>query len=252
MHSLYRNAILLCLDLVILCSAAWADNPSRPRVLLLGDSIRMGYTPYVQADLADDADVYILEDNCRSTANAMLGDIPGTRLRSWLGSEEWDVIHLNFGLHDMEYPEGCQFPPDDLDLYEHYVPLGENPGEYQYNLREIIDIIQAHSPNATLIWATTTAVPPGGNRNPIDPLIYNDAAALVMADYEIPTDDLYTLSVVLRQDPTMCMSGADVHYTALGYQNLANQVTDSIRAVLPEPATCSLLAFGGLFFCRKR
>ncbi|MBN1556476.1 MAG: SGNH/GDSL hydrolase family protein [Phycisphaerae bacterium] len=113
--------------------------------------------------------------------------------------------------------------------------------------------MQAHSPDAALIWATTTVVPPDGNRLPTDPPIYNAAAATVMADYGIVTDDLYTLSVELRQDPAMYPPGYDVHYTALGYQNLADHVSESIRTALsPEPATVSLLCLGGLALLRRR
>jgi acyl-CoA thioesterase-1 len=252
MSPLARKSVLLILGLTIPGFAAWADDPTLPRVLLLGDSIRQGYAPYVQTYMAGEADVFAPSDNCRSTANAMLGDPPGTRLMGWLGGEQWDVIHFNFGLHDMEYPGDCQFPPDDPADYDPLVPLGEDAGEYQYNLRQIIDIMQAHSPNATLVWATTTAVPPDGNRLPTDPPVYNAAAATVMADYGIGTNDLYTLSVELRQNPAMYPPGYDVHYTALGYQNLASQVSDSIRAASPEPATLGIVAVGGLMLIRRK
>lgn len=66
-------------------------------VLILGDSISMGYTPHVRSLLAGHAEVVRPEENCGPTSHGL------ERIEAWLGDDDWDVIHFNFGLHDMKY-----------------------------------------------------------------------------------------------------------------------------------------------------
>ena len=70
------------------------DDPKLPRVLLVGDSISMGYTLPVRALLTGKANVHRPPTNCSSTASGL------KNLDAWLGPGKWDVIHFNFGLHD--------------------------------------------------------------------------------------------------------------------------------------------------------
>jgi hypothetical protein len=64
------------------------------RALLLGDSIRMGYLPFVRDALADLAEVVGPEDNCEDSGNVL------ANLERWLGAGAWGGIHFNCGLHD--------------------------------------------------------------------------------------------------------------------------------------------------------
>ena len=77
--------------------AAITDTPGLPRVLIIGDSISIGYTLPVRAQLRGRANVHRPKDNCGSTLVGL------ERLDAWLGNGKWDVIHFNFGLHDMSY-----------------------------------------------------------------------------------------------------------------------------------------------------
>jgi acyl-CoA thioesterase-1 len=65
------------------------DDPALPRVLLLGDSISMGYTAGVRALLAGKANVHRPACNCRDTAFAR------EQIATWLGRGHWDLIHFN-------------------------------------------------------------------------------------------------------------------------------------------------------------
>src|SRR5258708_5818862 len=74
-----------------------ADDPKLPRVLILGDSISIGYTLPVRKLLEGKANVHRPADNCGPSNSGLL------LLDKWLGDGKWDVIHFNFGLHDLKY-----------------------------------------------------------------------------------------------------------------------------------------------------
>src|ERR1043165_1941856 len=116
-----------------------AEDPRLPRVLLIGDSISVGYTLPVRKRLASRANVLRIPENAGTTTNGL------AKLDDWLGSNRWDVIHFNWGLHDLKLtPEGGYFTPLD---------------EYEKNLDRLVQRLRATG--ATLIWASTTPVPPG-------------------------------------------------------------------------------------------
>ncbi|MHC4285022.1 MAG: alpha/beta hydrolase fold domain-containing protein [Planctomycetota bacterium] len=73
------------------------DNPNMPRVLLIGDSISIGYTLPVRKLLADKANVHRVPTNARHTGIGL------ENIHKWLGDGKWDVIHFNWGLHDLCY-----------------------------------------------------------------------------------------------------------------------------------------------------
>ena len=70
------------------------DVAGLPRVLLIGDSVSIGYTLPTRELLIGKANVHRPPTNCSSTGNGL------KYLKSWLGEKKWDVIHFNFGLHD--------------------------------------------------------------------------------------------------------------------------------------------------------
>src|SRR5205823_1155906 len=128
------------------------DQPRLPRVLLIGDSISMGYTLPVRAALAGKANVHRPAENCGPTSRGV------ERLESWLGQGHWDVIHFNFGLHDLRMADGrLQVALDG----------------YEQNLRTIVARLKRTG--ATLIWCSTTPVPEKSDppRKESDVLAYN-------------------------------------------------------------------------------
>src|SRR5438309_2280057 len=137
------------------------DVPGLPRVLLIGDSISIGYTDPVRTELKDKANVHRIPMNAATTAVGM------KNLDDWLGSDHWDVIHFNFGLHDLKI----------MDDGQRQIPLGD----YESNLRTIVQ--RCKKTGARLIWAVTTPVPDAKlnpPRDPADVLAYNEAALKVM------------------------------------------------------------------------
>ncbi len=188
------------------------DDPKLPHVLLVGDSISIGYTAPVRNLLKDKANVHRIPENGGTTTNGL------AKMKNWLGDEKWDVIHFNFGLHDLKLVEAGK--------------RRLTPEKYEKNLRELVH--QLKTTKAILIWANTTPVPGPANklgRITEDVPIYNAVAAKIMSENKIVTDDLYSfalpqLSKIQRVE--------NVHYTDEGYEVLAKKVAASIEAVLSK------------------
>src|SRR5438309_341299 len=82
--------------------AAIKDDPKLPRVLLIGDSISIGYTLPTRRLLQGRANVHRIPENGGPTTNGL------TKLDKWLGNGKWDVIHFNWGLHDLKLDKDSQ------------------------------------------------------------------------------------------------------------------------------------------------
>jgi acyl-CoA thioesterase-1 len=186
------------------------DDPKLPRVLLIGDSISIGYTPAVRELLKGKANVHRIATNGGPTSNGV------KNIEAWLGKEKWDVIHFNFGLHDLKVmPDG-----------KHQVERDQ----YEKNLEALVERFQ--KTGAKVIWATTTPVPEGKltpPRNFGDVAEYNAIAAKVVAAHKVAIDDL---NAAITPDIKTLQKPHDVHYTADGYKALAAEVAKSIEAAL--------------------
>lgn len=188
------------------------DVEGLPRVLLIGDSISMGYTLPVRELLKDKANVHRPPTNCGSTRSGVI------HLEAWLGDKPWDVIHFNFGLHDLKYLK------DD----KQNVP----PDAYESNMKKLVDRLK--KTGATVIFATTTPVPENVRatpyrRVPSDAPKYNDIALKVMADGGVSVDDLYSY-ILPKVDEYQIKE--DVHFHKEGYEYMAQQIAQSIQAAL--------------------
>ena len=73
------------------------EDPKLPRVLLIGDSITMGYTQPFRELLAKKANVIHPDENCGPSSRIV------DHLDNYLGKKHWDVIQLNCGIHDLTY-----------------------------------------------------------------------------------------------------------------------------------------------------
>ena len=180
-----------------------------PRVLIIGDSISMGYTEPVTALLAGRAEVERIPINGGPTIRAI------AHLDEWLGDGGWDIILFNFGLHDLKI----------METGIHQVP----PEEYEANLREITARLKATG--AKLIWVTTTPVVEGTEppRNPEDARRYNEIAQKIMDENSVATLDLYALCLPRLAEVQIPVN---VHFTESGYDVLAEWVAEAIAAQL--------------------
>lgn len=185
------------------------DVPGLPRVLLIGDSISMGYTLPVRKMLDGKANVHRIPVNGGPTTNGI------ANLKKWLGDGKWDVIHFNWGLHDLKLIDG-----------KHQVPIDE----YEKNLRELVTQMKAS--NAKLIWCSTTPVPAGAAaRNVEDGPRYNAVAKKIMDEMQVPIDDLYEFALP-QLDKIQLKE--NVHFSPAGSDVLATQVVKSIQQFLPK------------------
>lgn len=153
-----------------------ADRETLPRVLLIGDSISQGYTPPVRKLLAGRANVHQVGGG--STRAGL------ERCQEWLDGQQWDVVHFNFGLHDLKHWRDGQMDPS--------APKVTDVGQYEENLAELVARLKTSG--TRLVWASTTPVPEGANgRVAGDEIIYNAAALRVMEKNGVPVNDLQSV-----------------------------------------------------------
>ena len=195
-------------------------DPALPNVLLIGDSISIAYTLGVREQLAGRANVYRPPINCGPTTRGV------TMIDRWLGDTRWDVIHFNFGLHDLKYmgPDGSNLADPDNANSAVQVPIDA----YRRNLDQIVR--RLNQTDATIIWRPTTPVPKGARgRVPGDAAKYNRVALEVMRQYpNVQTDpfDNHAASIASLQ------KSADVHYTPQGARAQAEHVARVIAEAL--------------------
>ncbi len=200
------------------------DVEGLPRVLLVGDSISIGYTVPVRELMAGKANVHRPLTNCGPTTVGLAA------IDKWLetggADKKWDVIHFNWGLHDLKYlgPEGANLQDPTNPENHQQVP----PDAYRANLEELVKKLKATG--AKLIWRNTTPVPEGAKGRVIgDAVKYNRIAAAIMKDAGIEIHDLYSFAKERQAD---IQKKANVHFTPEGSEVLAADVARVISAAL--------------------
>lgn len=205
-----------------------AETSSQPRVLLLGDSISIGYTPHVQKMLEGEAVVIRptgkgkRAENCAGTTNGV------KHIDRWLKIDggNWDVIHFNFGLHDLKRVlPGTLSNSNDPDH-----PRQAEPDKYEQQLREIVAKLKAT--NAKLIFCATTPVPEGGvkpHRDVEDAQRYNAIGRKIAKEFGAEVNDLWAVTQPRLKE---IQRPVNVHFTPEGSKLLAEHVVKAIRQSL--------------------
>lgn len=192
-----------------------------PDVLILGDSISIGYTPVVRAELQGQANVLRPPVNCESSV------VMRKHLNTWLGQERWEVIYWNAGLHDLKRVR----LESDGEVKAVAVGQGDfwvNVQAYEENIRAIVQ--QLKQTGAVVIFATTTPVPVGAfGRLPEDVVMYNAVARRVMQEEGVQIDDLYAW--VVRDQPNL-QKPQDVHLWPAGKEAMGRHVAAVIESQL--------------------
>ena len=163
------------LALLLTCFAAKPYEVKR--VLVIGDSISIGYTPFIKVALSADVEVSHNPGNGGSTLRGL------ESMEKWLDNKDWDVILFNFGLHDMVHKDSSG--KYDVVNGTIAVPLKE----YRKNLEAIAD--KLNETTAKVIFVSTTMVPEGASgRKTASVPAYNEVALKVMKKKDIQLVDL--------------------------------------------------------------
>ncbi len=191
----------------------------KTKVLIIGDSISIGYTPFVQSHFSER---WIIKHN---TGNAQHTGTGLLNITNWLGDENWDIIQFNWGLWDL-----CYRHPDSKE-YGHRDKINGKPeytiDEYATNLDSLVSILKRKT-NAKLIFVTTTYVPknePGRIESIVEE--YNEAAKKVMKKYDVAVNDIYNPSIAIHNK--YGMGSNNVHYKEEGYKMLGNLISDFLE-----------------------
>jgi len=194
-----------------------SSSAELPKVVLIGDSIRLGYAPVVARSLAGRAVVVSPEPNGGDSANVL------ANLEAWVVRENPDVVHLNCGLHDLKVSKKTK---------QHQVEIKE----YEINLKQIVARIQKET-RATLVFANTTPIIDDRHarrgadfdRFETDVVRYNEVATRVMKEAGVPLHDLHW--VVEKEgssDAAGLMLPDGTHFNEAGYIRLGEAVADCV------------------------
>lgn len=186
-------------------------------VLLIGDSIRMGYDKEIRKALEGRAKVVFPEDNCQFAAYVC------RYFAEWfdgVDGKDFDVVHWNAGLHDVLRLFGEE-PNTPIEIYEYYI-------------ERICQRIRKLCPDAKVIFATSTSVisekmAPDFMRYNEDIEKYNQAAVRIVTKYGFEVNDLYAVSKTL---PEEAHSDAVHYYTDMGTEFFSKQVLEYIEKAL--------------------
>lgn len=200
------------------------------RVLLIGDSTRIRYEPFVRDLLAHAAEVSAPDDNCWSSRRIR------EHFDEWIAAARPDVVHLNAGLHDIAFKTEQQ-QPSDTRLVE--------LDEYRDNLLWLVQQTRART-EARLILATTTPINEAAH-NAVKPVIRLEADVLrynvILRDAAQRTNtglnDLYgAMADALAREAAKGEAGESlltpdgVHFTEAGSRLLARAVAAAVRREL--------------------
>ena len=188
------------------------------KVVLIGDSIRMGYDKYVKDALSGVAEVYYPDENSRFSEYVL------RYAHTWKGLLNWpddiDLVHWNAGLWDV------------LEIYgdEPLTPIDT----YGENILRIYKRLKFLFPKAKFVFATSTNVnekianPDFFRHNEIIEK-YNKKAVEILSSTDTYINDLYSLT---KSFPDSYRSDWVHFYTPEGTEQIGGRVLSVISNLL--------------------
>lgn len=179
----------------------------QPNILVIGDSISMGYVIPLRSDMPA---YNVIHNQCNGRSSSWLDG----HIDMYLAQQDhWDIITFNAGSHDAD------------TNWEHV-----DVGEYKKNMRIVALKIMAATDHP--VYITTTKFPKNALRLPKgSDVSYNDAAIEVMSELGIPVFDNYAASLSIQDDYLGGIDGWNMHFTAAGYQYLADQLASYLETI---------------------
>ena len=218
MQNKFYFLIALC---VFLCLGY---KPKEPKILIIGDSISIGYFSKVKEALATKAIVMHNPGNAQHTGTGL------EKIKDWIGKEDWDIIQFNWGLWDL-----CYRHPDSKVYGNRDKTKGTLTNDlqtYRQNLEELVSILKT-STSAKLIFVTTTYIPVNeAGRFSEDVVKYNAVAKSVMKKNGIIINDIYKKSIAIHHKNGL--GDQDVHYNKEGYNELGELIVPVLNKTLKK------------------
>ncbi len=185
-----------------------ANDDSLPRVLLIGDSISVGYSPLVTELLKAKVNVDRFGTSRSINDPALIEET-----RFILAQYRYVAIHFNNGLHGGHLP-------DDV---------------YAAALADYVKLLRDLGQGAKLVWGSSTPVTVPNHPDTVAEdrnarvVSRNQQALAVMQAAGIPVDDLY--GAVFGRPELKSADG--VHLNGDGYQVLGKGVAEALLPLLP-------------------
>jgi lysophospholipase L1-like esterase len=174
----------------------------KPTILVIGDSISLGYFPTIYKALSANY------DTIHNPGNAMCSQYTKAKIDGWLsGRDTFEAITFNNG---------------NWDVGGHV-----SPAVYRNNMQYIAEKVRAHTQHPLFVLTAAIPIPygdgaaPGMSNEQIQ--LLNKIATDVMQGLGIPTLDLYTPSLTLtHQDPL------NIHFDEHSSEILGNLVLNQL------------------------
>lgn len=205
-------------------TSVFCCSENKKNVFLIGDSIRRGYCSTAKAELDGKAEVFYVDENCRSTQFVIVS------LKGWAGlfdkPECVDIVQFNCGHWDVAHWNGYPLPLTSED-------------EYAKNIQMIITLLRGFFPNAKLVFATTTPMnPDGGSTGGVNP-----RSSEIIARYNEIAVGIAEQNGVMINDLNKYVSGWDsksyidtCHFTPDAFSELGKEVARFLDEILCEKA----------------
>jgi lysophospholipase L1-like esterase len=188
------------------CSQKMEALDGRPTILVVGDSISIGYTPTVREEFPD---FQVIHNPCNAQ-NSIFGAV---KIKEWLKhSERWNVCTINHGIWDLMRSS----------------KYGVSVSNYTSNLR--YEVTQLKKVCDVVVFANTTHIPSKATTVARENLnTYNQAAEELMNEMNVPVCDLNTVSNNIVHLHAGYEAEDNVHWNDEGSEVLGRTLTNCIN-----------------------